>query len=100
PAEGAGGVLDHVQFHHLSRQMTNAEWQNDEGRGDRVFRHSAFVILSFSWDASGPDGGTTKLHPSARPRQLPRMRRGMYRPASTSCHAATSAPAGCSAAAC
>lgn len=42
--------------------------------------------------SSEPDDGTVNVHPNARPRQLPRMRRGMNRPVSTSVQAATSWP--------
>ena len=38
-------------------------------------------------------GGTTNVQPSSRPRKLPRMRRGMYRPASTNSQAGESSPA-------
>jgi len=40
--------------------------------------------------SSDPDDGTVNVHPSARPWQLPRIRRGMNRPASTSLQAGKS----------
>ena len=48
------------------------------------------VVHESSRVASRPGpGGMTNVHPSSRPGKLPRVRRGMYRPASIISHADT-----------
>lgn len=56
------------------------------------------VVAVDTAGASELDGGSAKAHPKARPRKLPRIRRGMYRPGAISSQA-VSGVAGRSAAA-
>src|SRR5262249_45892871 len=72
-AEGAGGVLDGRQFHSSPSPY--------------CYRRTS---------PSGPDE-TVNVQPSARPLQLPLMRRGMYRPVSTCSQAESSSGPGSSA---
>ena len=53
-------------------------------RSSSMLRSPCFIASIWP---SEPDG-MTNVQPSARPWQLPRIRRGMYRPASTSSQAA------------
>lgn len=64
------------------------------------FHRSAASSLDSGGSPSAPDGLVVNIQPNARPMQLPRTRRGMNRPGSTSCHGSTCRGADVCSAAC
>src|SRR6202040_1782606 len=73
--ERAGGVLDYV----------DAGWVDAGWVEAHHILRSPGQSLGLGYSALAPPGpgGTTNVQPSSRPRKLPRIRSGMYRPGST-----------------